>query len=86
LTVLRNLVATFGTSGLLSTSIEGVSATIAASGSTLSSNLRFEFLVVDHEQGRVKPAQTITKNAPSFAAASMPLSELKRRRSTQGLE
>ena len=55
-TVLRNLVVTLGTSGLLSTSIEGMSATTAASSSYYSFNLRFEFMVADHEQGRVKSA------------------------------
>jgi hypothetical protein len=76
---LRNLVVTFGTSGLLSTSTEGVPAATTAVGSFFSFNLRFEFLIAYHEQGRVKSAQNITKNATGFTAASVPFSNVNRK-------
>ena len=44
--------STYGTSGLFSASIQGVPATTVAP-SPLIVQLRFKFLVVKHEQGRV---------------------------------
>ncbi len=80
-TVLRNLVITVGTGGLLSTSIEGMSAATTASVAVYSFNLRFELMVVNHEQGRVNSALSLAKNAPPNAAASMPPRATKRKNS-----
>jgi hypothetical protein len=55
-----------------------MSATTAASGSYYSFNLRFELMVVDHEQGRVNSALNLAKNTRPDAAASVPVSTANR--------